>query len=72
MKNCSKCFWCRIAFHPKWIWKCKMGFDLGYKHYTNHPKLYGWRCKHFLDNAEFEQMYEKHHEMEVNADGSSN
>ena len=47
MANCSKCFWCRIAFHPRWIWKCKMGKRLIYKNYMNHPKLHGVFCKDF-------------------------
>lgn len=60
MKNCSKCFWCRIAAHPKWIWKCKMGRKMLYKNYMNHPKLHGMFCK----------WYEPHEEVNADEEGS--
>lgn len=52
MKNCSNCFWCRIAFNTKYIYKCKMGKKLLFvgrnsKNYMNKPKLHGFRCKYW-------------------------
>ncbi|HCJ37855.1 MAG TPA: hypothetical protein DHV37_05960 [Erysipelotrichaceae bacterium] len=56
MRNCNNCFWCRIAFNSKYIYKCKMGQHLLFvgkdsKNYINKPKLHGFRCRYWKEEV---------------------